>query len=135
MLDIPTIGVSKQLMCTDGLCPELVKRKLAHAKFQVVAGKRVKITRLFSTISGKILGAAVLQEGLKKPVYVSIGHRVDLEMAIKIAVAVSKYRVPEPIRQADIRGRKVVREYQDCSKQQKQSVSIEMRSAASYPTM
>lgn len=36
-----------------------------------------------------------------KPIYVSIGHRVSLNTAIKIVKITCKYRVPEPIRQVD----------------------------------
>jgi deoxyribonuclease V len=42
------------------------------------------------------------------PIYVSVGHRVDLESARKILLAcVTKYRIPEPTRVADIEVAKV----------------------------
>ncbi len=42
------------------------------------------------------------QKGIR-PVFVSIGHRVDLASAIKLVLACcSRYRIPEPTRQADI---------------------------------
>lgn len=34
------------------------------------------------------------------PVYVSVGHKISLDTAVKLAVACSRKRVPEPIRQA-----------------------------------
>ena len=38
-----------------------------------------------------------------RPVFVSIGHRVDLNSAIKLVLACcTRYRIPEPTRQADI---------------------------------
>jgi len=36
---------------------------------------------------------------------VSIGHRVSLESAVDIVLKCCKYRIPEPIRQADLRSR------------------------------
>ncbi|XP_058222507.1 uncharacterized protein LOC131332345 isoform X5 [Rhododendron vialii] len=50
--------------------------------------------------------------GSFKPIYISVGHRVSLATAVKIARMTSKYRVPEPIRQADIRSRDYLRKHQ-----------------------
>jgi deoxyribonuclease V len=42
------------------------------------------------------------QQGVR-PVFVSIGHRADLDSALKLVLACcTRYRVPEPTRQADI---------------------------------
>jgi deoxyribonuclease V len=42
------------------------------------------------------------QKGVR-PVFVSIGHRVDLDSAIQLVLACcTRYRIPEPTRQADI---------------------------------
>ncbi|CAN0359095.1 unnamed protein product, partial [Discosporangium mesarthrocarpum] len=43
------------------------------------------------------------------PVFVSVGHRLSLGSCVSLVKAVSRHRVPEPIRQADIRSREVVR--------------------------
>ena len=41
-------------------------------------------------------------EGVK-PMFVSIGHRIDLKSSAALAMACpGKYRIPEPTRQADI---------------------------------
>ena len=46
---------------------------------------------------GKVVGAAVTTKHGCKPVYISVGHMVSLETAIKIVKhCVRKYRVPEP---------------------------------------
>ena len=42
------------------------------------------------------------------PVYVSVGHKIALETAIKLTLACSIKRVPEPIRQADHQSRRIV---------------------------
>lgn len=44
-------------------------------------------------------------QGSIKPIFISIGHRISLQTAIMIVQMTCKYRVPEPIRQADIRSR------------------------------
>jgi deoxyribonuclease V len=49
------------------------------------------------------------QKGIR-PVFVSIGHRVDLASAIKLVLACcTRYRIPEPTRQADIEVAKLKR--------------------------
>ena len=65
--------------------------------------------------SGKIWGAALrATKESKNPIFISIGHRVSLETAIKIVkMTITKYRIPEPIRQADLRGRRKVKEIYD----------------------
>jgi deoxyribonuclease V len=38
-----------------------------------------------------------------RPLFLSIGHRIDLPSATRLALAcVTRYRIPEPTRQADI---------------------------------
>jgi len=50
------------------------------------------------------------QKGIR-PVFVSIGHRVDLASAIKLVLACcTRYRIPEPTRQADIEVAKLKRQ-------------------------
>jgi len=49
------------------------------------------------------------QKGVR-PVFVSVGHRVDLASAIKLVLACcTRYRIPEPTRQADIEVAKLKR--------------------------
>ena len=49
------------------------------------------------------------QKGIR-PVFVSIGHRVDLVSAVKLVLACcARYRIPEPTRQADIEVAKLKR--------------------------
>lgn len=51
---------------------------------------------------GEVIGALLrTQEGVK-PIYVSTGHRVCLERAVELVMAVSgSYRIPRPTRDAD----------------------------------
>lgn len=102
---IPCIGVAKKLMQVDGL-----EKNEQHA---------AKIAELksggdtFSLIgsSGKLLGKAVRScNKSSNPVYVSVGHRIHIDTAVKLIHLCSHYRIPEPIRQADIRSREYLRQ-------------------------
>ena len=50
------------------------------------------------------------QKGIR-PVFVSIGHRVNLSSAVKLVLACcTRYRIPEPTREADIEVAKLKRQ-------------------------
>jgi deoxyribonuclease V len=49
---------------------------------------------------GEIIGAEVTTKQGAKPIFVSIGHMVSLETAIKIVKHCSRRRIPEPLLQA-----------------------------------
>lgn len=50
---------------------------------------------------GEVVGAAVRTRPGTNPVYVSVGHMVSLESAVRLVIATAaKYRLPEPIRWA-----------------------------------
>ena len=51
---------------------------------------------------GEVVGACLRTRGGVRPVYVSIGHRVDLATAIRIVLRCARgFRLPEPTRMAD----------------------------------
>jgi deoxyribonuclease V len=51
----------------------------------------------------EVIGAVLRTKYHVKPVYVSIGHRLDLDTAIKYVMdCVKGYRLPEPVRQAHL---------------------------------
>lgn len=67
---------------------------------------------------GRILAAALLGHGgkitqggvgTKNPIYISVGHDISLDKAVKICTALSLARIPEPVRQADLSGRELLR--------------------------
>ncbi|KAG6591161.1 Chaperone DnaJ [Phytophthora cinnamomi] len=105
--NIPTIGVGKTFLHVDGLTKPDVKGLMARAREEShdlvkLAGK-----------SGKVWGAALCgTAGVKNPVYVSVGHMLSLDSSVAIAQACSQFRVPEPIRQADLRSRDVIRQWE-----------------------
>jgi endonuclease V len=50
--------------------------------------------------------------GSAKPVFVSVGHCVSLSSAVAMCASLSLSRIPEPIRQADLIGRELIRQQQ-----------------------
>lgn len=96
LADIPAIGCAKSLYSIDGLHERTVRER---------ASKELTSKGDFIYLdgeSGQRYGAAVLStEHTKKPIYVSVGHRVSLETAIDIVQQSCLFRVPEPVRQAD----------------------------------
>ena len=63
-----------------------------------------------ATSEGKILGAALkTSANSSNPVFVSVGSGLSLTSALDLVSKVSKYRVPEPTRQADLISREFLR--------------------------
>ncbi len=90
LFDVPAVGCAKNLLVGDH--PELDSRAGSTAPIFVEdrAGGRERV------------GAAVRTRTDVRPVYVSPGHRMDLETAVELVLSVAPtYRVPEPIRHAD----------------------------------
>ena len=84
LLDKPTIGVAKSLLC--GKVEQNVEYGWAPLNYK-----------------GAVIGAEVVTKQGTKPVYVSVGHRVSLKRATEIVMeCTGKYRLPEPIRRAHI---------------------------------
>ena len=61
---------------------------------------------LVGKTTNNIYGAAVKSsENSKKPIYISIGHKISLKSAIEIIIKTCKYKLPEPIRNSDIKSK------------------------------
>eukprot|EP00947_MAST-08B_sp_MAST-8B-sp1_P003369 g3369.t1 len=59
--------------------------------------------------SGRVWGKGVFSTAqVSSPIFISVGHRVSLATAVGLARRCSQFRVPEPVRQADIRSRTYV---------------------------
>ena len=81
VLDKPTIGVAKSLLC-------------GQVEPFTQEGQALIIDK------GEVVGAAVSRER-EKPIYVSVGHKVSLKRVIEIVKHCTRnYRIPEPIRAA-----------------------------------
>lgn len=86
LLDIPTIGCAKSILV--GKSREIGSRVGNWAP--LMDGEEV-------------VGAALRTRSGAKPIYVSIGHRVDLDSAIRWVLACCRgYRLPEPTRLAHL---------------------------------
>lgn len=91
LFDVPSVGCAKSLLV--GEHPPLDREKGATSPILVGDGG-----------GREQVGAAVRTRTDVSPIYVSPGHRMDLETAVDVVLAVSPtYRVPEPIRHADRR--------------------------------
>ena len=56
------------------------------------------------------IGLVLRTRDRTNPIFISIGHRVDLQSASELALACcTRYRIPEPTRQADIEVAKLKR--------------------------
>lgn len=99
--NIVTIGVSKALLCVDGLI-ESETRELAARSGK--AGADVV------GVSGTVWARAILTGNAQtKPIYVSVGHKISLSTAATLVRRMCKYRVPSPIREADLHSRALLR--------------------------
>jgi len=84
LLDIPTIGCAKSILVGE------------HAPLGEVVGSTAELLE-----DDEAIGLAVRTRLNVKPVYVSIGHRIDLDSARRIVLACTRgCRLPEPSRLA-----------------------------------
>ncbi|KAM3865018.1 endonuclease V-like [Diretmus argenteus] len=101
---LPCVGVAKNLLQVQG-----VKMNKEH-RSQIAALKKGGDFFPLTASSGKVLGKALRSsDSSSKPVYVSVGHKISLDTAVRLTHSCCRYRVPEPIRQADIRSREYLR--------------------------
>ncbi|XP_038181493.1 endonuclease V isoform X3 [Arvicola amphibius] len=104
LTDLPCIGVAKKLLQVDGL-----ENNSLH-KEKIVLLQAGGDTFPLMGNSGTVLGMALKSHDRStKPLYVSVGHRISLEVAVRLTHHCCRFRIPEPIRQADIRSREYIR--------------------------
>ncbi|WP_309139148.1 endonuclease V [Nocardia cyriacigeorgica] len=90
---LPTIGVAKSAW---GECPEPGPERGAHTDI---------------TIDGDVVGRVLRTRAGVKPVFVSVGHLIDLDTACAQVLALTpQYRLPETTRRADHLCRQALRE-------------------------
>ena len=90
LLDIPSIGCAKRKLCGN-----------------YKGGLKKRGGYKFIWDDSEIIGAAVVTRDNVKPVFVSQGHKISLDSAIRYTLDVSRFRIPEPIRRAHNYLRKV----------------------------
>jgi deoxyribonuclease V len=84
LFDIPTIGVAKRILVGE------------HETLPEVRGAWKELM-----FEGEIIGAALRSRPGTNPIYVSVGHRICLETALKWVVnCLGRYRLPETTRWA-----------------------------------
>lgn len=82
----PSIGIAKRpLLAVDD--PEAAERGAVSPIMQ----------------KGELLGYALRTQNRVRPIYISIGHKIDVETAKQMVLELADhgYRIPEPIRRAD----------------------------------
>jgi deoxyribonuclease V len=87
LLDRPTIGCAKSRLFGRHKAPPL---------------RRGGVAQLFDD-HHRVIGAVVRTKDRTNPIYVSIGHKIDLRTAIRYTLACGRgYRIPEPTRRAHL---------------------------------
>ncbi len=85
LLDLPSIGCAKSILVGE------------HDPLGEERGATAPLRH-----EGETVGVAVRTRSGVRPVYVSVGHRMELGAAVDIVLSVApRYRVPEPTRAAD----------------------------------
>lgn len=86
LLDLPAIGCAKSILSG------------RHGELAPEAGSTAPLVD-----RGEQIGVALRTKHKVSPIFVSIGHRIDLPTAIDLVLrSTSKYRQPEPTRQAHL---------------------------------
>eukprot|EP00741_Cyanophora_paradoxa_P004309 tig00000792_g4183.t1 len=99
-LGIPTVGCAKTFFHVDGVTADRFKGVALEPGVPLpIVGD-----------SGRTWGAALrTTAGSKNPIFVSVGHGLSLASAVELVRRCCRHRVPEPIRQADLRSRELLR--------------------------
>ncbi|GFN98259.1 endonuclease v [Plakobranchus ocellatus] len=105
VLNIPTMGIAKSLISAQGISEDQEHKKLKKSLTGAGDG--------FDLISdnNEVLGKCIrVHDNAPNPVYVSVGHKISLASAVWIALECSKFRIPEPVRRADLDSREYLRQ-------------------------
>ncbi len=94
ILDMPTIGCAKSRLVGEYKEPGFKKGDWSSLRYK-----------------GRTVGAVLRTRDNVRSVFVSPGHGIDLKGSIKIVLGcTTKYRIPEPLRRADILSKRIKRE-------------------------
>lgn len=94
LLNIPAIGCAKSRLTGEYREPGIRKGTSSPLR-----------------LKGRTIGAVLRTRDNVKPVFISPGHLVDLKSSIGIVLGcISKFRIPEPVRRADILSKQMRRE-------------------------
>ena len=101
LLDIPTIGCAKSRLL---------------GEFNIPDEKKGSFSYLYD--KGEIIGAVLRTKDDTYPVFVSIGHKVSLDTAIKLILEMAVTRIPEPTKIADREVKKFTNKIRDLKLEQ-----------------
>jgi deoxyribonuclease V len=94
ILDIPAIGCAKSRLVGEYTTPGLKRGDRSFLKYH-----------------GRTIGTVLRTKDNVRPMFISPGHKIDLEGSIKIVLGCTgKYRMPEPVRKADFLSKKIKRD-------------------------
>lgn len=94
LLNIPAIGCAKSRLI---------------GEYREPASKRGSWTPLF--YNDNVIGAVMRTRDNIRPVFISPGHKIDLMSSIDIILnCIGKYRIPEPLRRADLLSKRMKQE-------------------------
>lgn len=95
LLNIPSIGCAKSRLIGTYKEPGMKKGQWSELIFK-----------------NQIVGSVVRTKDGTRPVFVSPGHLIDIKSAREIVIScITKFRIPEPLRRADITSRKIKKRF------------------------
>ena len=107
LVDIPTIGCSKNVFNVDGISKKKVK-ELAK-KNLIKGGDSVELIGDSGTLWGYAFKS---NDEVVNPMIISCGHKISNETALKIVKKSIVHRVPQPIRFSDKVSRRLIENYE-----------------------
>ena len=108
LIDIPTIGCSKNVFNVDGI--NKIKVKEIANKYLNKGGDYYPLIG----DSGEQWGWAYRSnDESKNPMIISLGHKISNETALKIVKISTIHRIPQPIRYSDKISRRLISEYEN----------------------
>ena len=108
LIDIPTIGCSKNVFNVDGISK--IKVKEIAKKFLNKGGDHYPLIG----DSGEQYGWAFRSnDESTNPMIISLGHKISNETALKIVKLCTIHRIPQPIRFSDKISRRLILEYEN----------------------
>ena len=108
LIDIPTIGCSKNVFNVDGISK--IKVKEIAKKFLNKGGDHYPLIG----DSGEQYGWAFRSnDESTNPMIISLGHKISNETALKIVKLCTIHRIPQPIRFSDKISRRLIAEYEN----------------------
>ncbi|XP_016786128.2 endonuclease V isoform X9 [Pan troglodytes] len=97
LTDLPCVGVAKKLLQVDGL----ENNALHKEKIRLLQTRGDSFPLLGD--SGTVLGMALRSHDRStRPLYISVGHRMSLEAAVRLTCCCCRFRIPEPVRQVHL---------------------------------